>query len=261
MPGVSISAIKRVDDLAEIVRRDVGRHADGDAGRAVDQQVGDARRQDQRLPNGVVVVGAEVDGFLVDVGQHLAGDARHADLGVAHRRRRIAVDRAEVALAVDQRVAQGEVLRHAHDGVVHRRVAVRMVLADDVADDAGRLLVRPVPVVVEVVHRVQYAAMHRLEAVARVRQGARDDDGHGVVHEGLPHLVFDRDRNSIALAAPAGVHSVASLRRWRSLTGGGQLSAVRTTNIDLPTASRSGSPAHAFPPTTTPAPTERRPRR
>ena len=45
--GLSISAIAAVDDLAEIVRRDVGRHADGDAAGAVDQQVREARRQDR----------------------------------------------------------------------------------------------------------------------------------------------------------------------------------------------------------------------
>ena len=38
-----------VDDFAEIVRRDVGRHADGDAAGAVDQQVREFRRQDRRL--------------------------------------------------------------------------------------------------------------------------------------------------------------------------------------------------------------------
>ena len=83
-----------------------------------------------------VVVRAEVDRFLVDVGEHLVRDLGQADLGVAHRRGVVAVDRAEVALAVDQHVAQREVLRHAHDRVVDRLVAVRVVLADHVADDA-----------------------------------------------------------------------------------------------------------------------------
>src|SRR3546814_8222430 len=36
-----------VDHLAEIVRRDVGRHADGDAAGAVDQQVRKARRSEE----------------------------------------------------------------------------------------------------------------------------------------------------------------------------------------------------------------------
>ena len=38
-----------VDQLAQIVRRDVGRHADGDARRAVEQQVGQARGQHQSV--------------------------------------------------------------------------------------------------------------------------------------------------------------------------------------------------------------------
>ena len=62
-----------------------------------------------------------------------------ARFGVTHRRRRIAVDRTEIALAVDQRHAHREVLRHADHGVVDRLVAVRMILTDDVADDAGGL--------------------------------------------------------------------------------------------------------------------------
>jgi hypothetical protein len=47
---------------------------------------------------------------------------------------------------------------------------VRVVLTDHVADDARRLLVGPVPVVVQLVHREQHAPVHRLEAVARVGQ-------------------------------------------------------------------------------------------
>ena len=66
-----------------------------------------------------------------------------AGFGVAVRRRRIAVDRPEVALAVDQDVAHVEVLREADERVVRRRVAVRVVVADDLADDLRALAVRP----------------------------------------------------------------------------------------------------------------------
>ena len=48
-----------VDDLAEIVRRDVGRHADRDAAGAVDEEVREPRRQHHRLALGVVVVRAK----------------------------------------------------------------------------------------------------------------------------------------------------------------------------------------------------------
>ena len=134
-----------VDHLAEIVRRDVGRHADRDAAGAVDQQIGEARRQHHRLALAAVVVGLEVDRVLVDVVEQRIGDLVEPHLGVAHGRRRIAVDRAEIALPVDQRQAHGEILRHAHQRVVDRLVAVRVVFAHDVADDARRLAVRLVP--------------------------------------------------------------------------------------------------------------------
>ena len=52
---------------------------------------------------GLVVVGDEVDGLLVEVRHHLVGERLEPGLGIAHRRRRVAVDRAEVALAVDER--------------------------------------------------------------------------------------------------------------------------------------------------------------
>ena len=60
-----------VDDLAEVVRRDVGGHADGDARGAVDEQVRQLGRQDRRLLLRPVVVVHEVDRVLVDVGEHL----------------------------------------------------------------------------------------------------------------------------------------------------------------------------------------------
>ena len=63
--------------------------------------------------------------------------------------------RAEVALAVDQRVAQRPVLDQADQGVVDRRVAVRVVLTHDVADDAAALVVAAVGAVAAVVHRVE----------------------------------------------------------------------------------------------------------
>src|SRR5439155_7885258 len=56
-----------VDDLAEVVRRNVRRHADGDPGRAVDEEVREPRRKDGRLTPRLVVVGLEVDGVGVDV--------------------------------------------------------------------------------------------------------------------------------------------------------------------------------------------------
>ncbi len=182
-----------VDDFGEVVRRDVGGHADGDAGAAVDDEVGDARGQDGGLDGGLVVVGGEVDGVGVDVGEHLAGDAGEARLGVTHGGGWVAVDGAEVALAVDHGVAEGEGLREADHGVVDGGVAVGMVVAHDVADDLGGLGVLLVELEAHLLHAVEDAAVDGLEAVADVGQGSADDDRHGVVEIAAAHLVFNVD--------------------------------------------------------------------
>ncbi len=166
---------QRVAQLAGIVRRDRAGHADSDAGRAIGQQVGEAAGQHDRLLGGAVVVGAEVDGILVDAAQQRLGDLGQPRLGVAHGGGVIAVDIAEVALALDQRIASGEFLCQAHQGVIDRLVAVRMVLADHVADHARALLEGAVGVEPQLAHGVEQPAMHWLQAVAHVGQRARHD--------------------------------------------------------------------------------------
>jgi hypothetical protein len=95
----------------------------------------------------------------------------------------VSVDGSEVPLTVDQRIAKREVLHHAHERVVDGGVAVRVVFAEHVADDGRALLVRPFGGEPRLVHRVQDAPMHGLEAVAHVGERALHDHAHGVVEE------------------------------------------------------------------------------
>src|SRR5438128_477102 len=83
-----------------------------------------ARRQYLRLLARLVVVGAEVDRVGVDVAEELCRHAREPDLGVPHRRGRVAVNVPEVALPVDERVAHRERLRETDERVVDGSVAV-----------------------------------------------------------------------------------------------------------------------------------------
>src|SRR6185295_10963298 len=123
--------------------------------------------------------------------------------------------RAEIALTVDQQIAHRERLRHADHRVVHGAVAVRMVFTDDVADDAGRLLVGLVPVVRELPHGVEHTAMHGLQPVAHVGQRTPDDHAHRIVEVGLPHLVFEIDRHYFTSDFR---HSIRELWERRTLT-------------------------------------------
>ena len=146
---------------------------------------------------GLVVIRLEIDGVLVEIVEQRVGDAGEPRLGVALGRRRIAVHRAEIALAVDQRQAHREILRHPHHRVVDRQLAVRVVLAHHVADDARRFAVAAVPHIAVHLHRIEDAAVHRLQPVADIWQGAGHDHAHRVIEIRAPHLLFDRDRRDV----------------------------------------------------------------
>ena len=85
------------------------------------QQLRQPARQHARFGALVVEVGNERDRLFVDVGEHVERGARQTRFGVTVGGRRIGIDRSEVAVAVDQRIAQREILRHAHERVVDRR--------------------------------------------------------------------------------------------------------------------------------------------
>src|SRR5262249_16660481 len=59
------------------------------------------------------------------------------------------------------------------------------------------------PFVAVLVHRVEDAPVHRLEAVARIRQRPRHDHAHGVIEVAALHLLGDRDGPYIRGAAAA----------------------------------------------------------
>ncbi len=160
------------DDLAEVVRRHVGRHADRDPGRAVDQQVRIGGREDDRLLLLPVVVRLEGDGLLVDRLRHQRRRVGHPAFGVPHGGGRVVVaEGAEVPVPVDEGEPHGERLGHPHQRVVDRRVSVRVQLTHDLADHAGALHETAVRAQAHLVHLVDDAAVHGLHAVTGVRQG------------------------------------------------------------------------------------------
>ena len=128
--------------------------------------------------------------IFVEIGQHQRADLGQARLGITHGRGAVAVDRAKVTLAVDQRVAQAEILRHPHHRVIDRDIAVGMIFTQHFTDDTRTFAVRLVVGEVEVVgHRIENAAVDRLQPIAHIGQGARDDHAHRIVKISGLHLV------------------------------------------------------------------------
>ena len=223
----------------EVVGRDVGGHPHRDALAAVDQQVREAGRQDERLLVLAVVVRHHVDGVFVDAGQHAHGQRREPCLGVALGGGR-ELGRAVVAVEVDQRVAQRERLRHAGQRVVDRRRAVGVVVGHDVAGGAGALDVVAVGPEALHVHRPQDPAVHGLQAVAGVGQRPRHDDRHRVVQEGALHLLLDLDDlDAVARSSRAGAGLVGRLGRGDVTHGGFDRSELARSPVRGPDPQKS----------------------
>src|SRR2546430_757142 len=109
--GCSISATSASHTSPRLWGGILGANTHAYPGRAIDEQVRNLARQDDRLLRRVVEIGDEIDGLLVDVGKQLLGQLRQTALRVAVGRRRVAVDRAEVALPVDEWIAHVPLLR------------------------------------------------------------------------------------------------------------------------------------------------------
>jgi hypothetical protein len=213
-----------IHQLAQVVRRDGGRHSHGDARRSVGQEIGEAGWEHHRLVDVAIEVGHEVDGLAVDVLEHRLRQRMETGLGVAVGGCGVAVDGAEVSLSVHQRVTQRKVLGHAHQGVVDGLVAMGMVVLEHLAHDAGGLGIAPRGEQALLVHGVQDATVDGLQAVAHVRQRPADDDGHRVVEKRGADLVLDGDGGVVPTARRAPFR--LSGRRLRGNGRGGCLGCL-----------------------------------
>ena len=169
-------------DLGQVKPAEVRGHAHGDAHVGGDQDIGEGGGQQDRLGEGTVVVGDEIYHVFVDVPKQLFADAVQLYLrvtggGVGHV---AGVDLAEVALGVHRGVEQSAVaLGEADHGLVNGPVAVGVELHGR-ADHVGGLGAACAEQL-HLVHGVQQLPVGGLEAVD-LRNGAGDDDAHGVGH-------------------------------------------------------------------------------
>ena len=181
--------------------RNAGGHADGDAGAAVQQQEGELGRKNGGFLLGSIEVRRKINGVFTDLLKHrLVGDGGQAGFGVPHRRRRVVVHRAEIAVAVQQWVTAGEGLNKAHQGVIDRLITVGVVLAKHVTNDPRAFAVRTVWGEPQFLHRVEDASLHGLETIAGIGQRPTHDHAHGVFEVGALHLLMQGDRLNALLS-------------------------------------------------------------
>ena len=75
---------------------------------------------------------------------------------------------------------------------------MRVIFTDNIAHHAGRFAIGLVVIIAIFVHRMENTSMHGLQAVAHIRQRARNNNAHGVIEIRGTHLFFDIYRTDIA---------------------------------------------------------------
>ena len=177
--------------FAQIVRRHICGHANGDAGTAIDEQIRDRGRQNGWLLQLVVVVRCEIHCIFGDIRVHAKRSLGHTSLGVT-RCCRTVIKGSEITVAVYQRQTHGKRLRKTNHRLINRGIAMRVKLTHHLADHTSRLHVRTIRIEVHLTHLVDDAALHRLQTVSGVGQCAGIDHRIRVFEEGLAHLLVQR---------------------------------------------------------------------
>ena len=207
------------------MRRNIGRHAHGDAAGTIGEKVGEETRKNLRLLLFPVVGRDKIDGTFVEALHQAQRRLRQARFCITIGSGVIAVDIPEVPLPVDKRITQREILRQAHHGIINRLVAMRMVLTDNVADHAGRFLVRIGRVQLELAHRPQQAAVDRLQPVPKIRQRARGNRAQRIDEIPFRKRGIERGINDGVERIGAGIIEIDSSHVVRPTTATARLSA------------------------------------
>ena len=164
-----------IDNLGRIMRRNAGRHADGDAACTICQQIGEQTGHNLGLFVFTIVGRAKVRCVLIKPVHELNRCARQTRFGISIRSGIIAVDVAKVALPVHQRVTQRKSLREPHHCVINGLVAMRVIFTDNIADNTGTFLIAARRIKLEQTHRPQQTPVYRFQPIAQIRKRPRGD--------------------------------------------------------------------------------------
>ena len=180
---------RRIDNFAQVMRRNIGRHTHSNTARAIDEHIGKAGREHGRLRVFAIIIEFKINRVFVDIREQISGRFVHAHFGIAHRRRGIAIHRAKVTLTIQKRQGHGKRLGHTDQRIIDRAVTMGVEFTHCVTHRAGRFQIGFVMGVAHLMHGVKNAPMHGFETVTQVRNRPAHDHAHRVIEIGAFHLI------------------------------------------------------------------------
>ena len=205
--GIINVSTATINHLSKVVSRYIGSHTHGNTVSTIDQKIRNLRRHDTRFNERIIEVVGHVYGILLQVVHNVLTHLAESALRVTHGSRRVTVNRAEVTLSVDQRIAHIPVLSHANKGTIDRRVTMRVILTEHLTYYAGTLLIRFVTGIADTQHTVKNTTMNRFETVSDIRKRTSYNHRHRIVDVRRLHFFLNVDfQNSVIVNCLIFVH-------------------------------------------------------
>ena len=151
-----------MNDIPQIVRRNICCHTDRNTCRSVYQKVRVARRKYGRFFFCFIKVRGKVNGIFVDVPNHLHGNFRKPCLCVSHGGSTVSIHRTKVTMSVDKWISGRPWLRHVDKCPVNGAVPMRMVFTHRIPDNTRTFTMWLVRCITQFDHGIQDTPLYRL---------------------------------------------------------------------------------------------------
>ena len=151
-----------MNDITQIVRRNICCHTDRNTCRSIYQQVWITGRKNGWFFFRLVKVWHEVYGIFVDIGKHSHGNLGKSCLCVTHGSSAISIHRTKVTMSVDKWISGRPRLCHVDKCPVNGAVPVRMVFTHRIPDNTRTFTMWLVRTIIQLYHGIQDTPLYRL---------------------------------------------------------------------------------------------------
>ena len=137
-------------------------HTDSDPFRTVDQKIWHLYRQNNRLFFGFIKIRHEIHNIFIQICQ--IGFLRHflqTCLCISHGSGTIAFNGPKISMPVHKRQSLFEILCHDNQGIIDRRISMRMIFTHGISDNTRTLTIRFVISDSQFIHIIKCTALHR----------------------------------------------------------------------------------------------------
>ena len=169
-----------VYDFGKVMRRYIRRKTYRYTRRTVYEKVRKSSGESVGFFERVVEVKRPVYGIFVYTVKKFERERLKFDFGVPHRRRAVAVDRAEVAVSVDKRHTHVERLGKSDHSVVNRSISVGVIFCETVADHPRRFFIAFIGKHSLFEHRIKDTPLNGFKTVFDPRKGSVENDVFGI---------------------------------------------------------------------------------